>query len=730
MMVTGVGDNDARSLLVSAVGGPLDPQVRDRLVAEANGNPLALLELPRGVTPAQLAGGFNLPGAAALTSRIEEIFLIRVKSLPPQTQKLLLTAAAEPAGDVTLLWRAAERLGIEAKAAAPAENAGLLKLGARVQFRHPLVRSAVYRDAALHDRQVVHHALAEATDPQLDPDRRAWHRSRAALGPDEAVASELERSAKRAQARGGIAAAAAFLARATELTPDPVRRGARALTAAQAKLSAAAPDAAYELTATAEFGPLGELQRAQVGRLRAKIAFAQSRGGDAAALLLQAAKLLEPLADTQARETYLEALAAAVFAGRSGSGGGALEVAECVRAMPAPPTVLRAIDLLVDGLATRFIDGYAASLPPLKRALSAFLREEGSGAGIRWLWTTCQVTPEPVAPDLWDDETWHELAARAVTSARDAGALGVLPAALAYRACVHVHAGEFAEASALINEAHAISEATGNPHVRYTGLILAAWRGHRAEVLDLINLALQDANMRGEGRLLGWGGYAAALLYNGLGEYAAALSAAQQAAEYDDLGVLGWTLVELIEAGVRGEGREAAAAALQRLQERTRASGTEWALGTEACSRALLSDGRAADALYQEAIRRLAHSRIAVHLARTRLLYGEWLRRNNRRAAAREQLRDAYELFSRVGADAFAERTRGELLATGETVRKPTSETRDALTAQEASIVRLARTGHTNTQIGAQLFISPRTVEWHLHHVFLKLGVTSRKDLH
>ncbi|MEU1600785.1 AAA family ATPase [Streptomyces sp. NPDC005708] len=728
MAVTGIDDKDARLLLALAIRGQLDAQVRDRIVAETRGNPLALLELPRGLTPAQLAGGFNLPDTWPLASRIEESFLMRVKSLPPQTQKLLLTAAAEPVGDVPLLWRAAKQLGIGTEAAAPAHSAGLLELGTRVRFRHPLVRSAVYRNAALSDRQAVHHALAEVTDPRIDPDRRAWHRAGAALGPDEAVADELEQSAERARARGGISAAAAFLARATELTPDPARRGARALAAAQAKLDAGAPDAAYEFSALAELGPLDELQHAQLERLRGQITFAQRQGGEAPALLLHAAKLLEPLDPALARETYLEAFAAAVYAGRIGISDGAREVAECVRATPAPPQPASAIELLLDGLATRFIDGYVASAPPLKRALSAFRHQEGR-TGTRWLWTTCQVTPEPIGPDLWDDETWHELATRAVACAREAGALGVLPAALAYRACVHVHAGEFAEASALIDEARAIAEATGNPHVRYASLVLAAWRGDLAQASDLIHAATQDAMTRGEGRLIGWAGYATALLHNGLGDYATAVTAAQRTVEYDDLGVLGWTLSELIEAGVRSGRHEAAHAALQRLEERTRASGTEWALGAEACSRALLSEGQAAEDLYHEAVERLERNHIVVHLARARLLYGEWLRRNNRRTDARDCLRNAYEMFSRVGADAFAERARRELQGTGETVRKRTAATQEALTAQEAHIARLAREGRTNTEIGAQLFLSPRTVEWHLRHVFMKLGIASRKEL-
>ena len=624
-----------------------------------------------------------------------------------------------------LLWRAAGRLGIGADAAAPAEAAGLIELGAQVRFRHPLVRSAVYRAAGLRDRQAVHRALAEATDPDADPDRRAWHRAHAAVGPDEAVASELERSADRARGRGGVAAAAAFLERATELTPDPARRGARALAAAQAKFEAAAPDTANELLAMAETCPLDELQRARLARLRAQIVFARRRGSDAPSLLLEAAKLLEPLDAGLARETYLEALGAAIFAGRLRSGCGVLEVAEAARAASSASPATRSTDLLLNGLATRFTEGYTTSTPLLKRALDAFCQEDGSSEDdIRWLWLACRV-----APDLWDDETWHGLATRHVQLANDAGALTVLPIAATYRAGVHVHAGEFAAAEALINQADAIADAAGIATLRYTSLVLVAWRGREGEALKLIDASVRDATARGEGRAVTLAAYATAVLYNGLGLYEAALAAAQQACEHDDLGLFGWALIELVEAGARSGAHDVAAAALRPLEERTRAAGTDWALGIEARSRALLSDGPAAESLYREAIDRLERTRIVVHLARAHLVYGEWLRRENRRLDAREQLRVAYEMLSRIGAEAFAERARRELMATGETVRKRTVETRDVLTAQESQIALLAAEGHTNPEIGGQLFISPRTVEYHLRKVFTKLGISSRREL-
>ena len=731
LAVGGLSNPEAAALLDSAIHVRLDELVRDRIIAETRGNPLALLELPRGLTVAELAGGFAAPDAAPLASRIEQSFHRQVQSMPAETQRLLLTAAAEPVGDVTLLWRAAERLGIAADAAVPAEAAGLIEFGGRVRFRHPLVRSAVYRAAPSSARQEIHRALAEATDPDSDPDRRAWHWAQATVGPDEAVAAELERSADRAQARGGIAAAAAFLERASHVTPDPTRRSMRALAAAQAKFETGAPDTAHELLAAAEIGPLDELQRARLARMRAHIAFARRRGSQAPQLLLDAAKRLETLDDGLARETYLEAFGAAIFAGRLSGLSGVREVAEAALAGPRGPQPTRATDLLLDGMTTRFTEGYLSSVEPLRRALLDFRRQaRRSEEGImRWLWTACPVAPEPVAPELWDDETWNELAISAVRLARETGALTTLPIALSYRASVLVHAGEFSAASALIDEAEAITATTGNAPLRYTSLLLASWRGDEVPALRMIEACTRDAIARGEGRAIGLVGCVSAVLYNGLGRYQTALAGAQRACDHEDLGFYGWSLVELVESGARSGARAAAESALRELELRTRAAGSDWALGMLARSRALLSDDQVADALYREAIERLKRSRIVVHLARAHLVYGEWLRRENRRQDARTHLRIAYEKFSDMGAEAFAERARRELQATGETVCKRTAETRDVLTAREAQIAQLAAEGHTNPEIGRQLFISSRTVEYHLHKVFTKLGIRSRRKL-
>ncbi len=726
LVIEGLADDDARRLLGRAIRGRLDEQVAERIVAETGGNPLALLELPRAMTPAELAGGFGLLDRKALASSIEESFLRQLESQTPETRRLLLTAAAEPLGDPILLWHAAERLGVgaDAAAAAAAAAAGLIRFGARVRFRHPLVRSAVYRAAPPAERREVHRALADATDRDADPDRRAWHLAHAASSPDEAVAAELERGASRAQSRGGVAAAAAFLERATELTPDPARRGARALAAAQAKWAAGAHKATHELLAIAEMAPLDELQRASLERVRARISLAWTRGSDAPPLLLAAARRLQPLDAQLARDTYLEALGAATFHGRFGREHGVRDVADAARTAPAPPQPPRATDLLLDGLATRFSEGYAAAVRPMRRAIDAFSREDRPGQyDSGWL-LACRM-----APDLWDDEAWGDLAVAGLGIAREAAALTLLPIALHYRAGVHVHAGEFAAATALVEEADRISDATGTARFTYTLMVLAGWRGNHAEAMAVIRASMQDATARGEGRVIALAAYATAVLHNGLGRYEDALAAARRGCAYDDLGLFGWSLVELIEAASRSGDPDVAADALRQLEARTRAAGTDWALGVEACSRALVTEGKEAESLYREAVERLARTRIALHLARVHLLYGEWLRREGRRIDARAHLRLAHDGFRRAGAEAFGERTRRELLATGENVLRRTAETRDILTAQEAQIARLACDGSSNPEIGAQLFISPRTVEYHLHKVFTKLDIGSRRGL-
>jgi DNA-binding CsgD family transcriptional regulator len=718
LVVEGLGDGAARELLGSVLGGPLDERVRDRIVAEARGNPLALLELPRGVP--------GVPGMPGSSVRIEESFRGRVEVLPAATRRLMLVAAAEPAGDPGLVWRAAERLGIGAEALAPAADAGLLTIGERVLFRHPLVRSAVYRAAPAPDRRAAHQALAGATDPQADPDRRAWHRAQATPGPDEDVAAELERSASRAQARGGLAAAAAFLERAAALTLDPARRAERALAAAQATYQAGAFDATLALLATAEAGPPDEFRRARADLLRGQIAFSSSRGSDAPPLLLKAARQFEPLDPRLARETYLDAVAAAIFAGRLALGGGMREVAEAARMAPPPPGPPRGPDLLLDGLALLVTEGYPAGAPVLRQAVSAFRGTDVSREEkLRRPWLACHA-----AGLVWDYASWDVLSDRQVRFARDAGVLITLPIAYNIRAGVHLFAGEFAEAASLVAQAESVTEATGSSIAQYGALAPAAFRGQEAHAAQLIQTATDDAGRRGEGAGLSFAQWAAAVLGNSLGRYEQALAAAQRASE-DSPAVIfaNWALVELVEAAVRSGVPERAAGALQRLSDIARACGTDWALGVEARSRALVSDGAAAENLYREAIDRFGRTRLRVDLGRAHLVYGEWLRRQRRKRDARDQLGRAHEIFDSIGAAAFAERTRIELRAAGSQVRELAVETPDTLTAQEALIARLAGQGASNPEIAAQLFISPATVAYHLRKVFTKLGVSSRSQL-
>ena len=720
--VQGLRGADARALLDSVLTGPLDPRVYDRILAEAGGNPLALVELPRGVTPAELAGGFALPDAMPLSGRIEESFRRRLEVLPDDTRRLLQLAAAEPVGDPVLMWRAAERLGIAPEGATLAAEAGLVEFGARVRFRHPLVRSAAYRSASLQARHEVHRALAEATDPELDPDRRAWHWAQASPGPDEGVAAELERSAGRAQARGGVAAAAAFLQRSVALTVDPARRAERALAAAQASLQAGSFDAALGLVATAEGGALDELQRARVDLLRGQVALALS-GSDAGPLLLRAARCLEPFDLDLARETYLIAWGATVVASDLEGEHLLGEISRAIRALPPPPGPPRSLDLLLDGLALLTLEGRTAGTPALQQAAKALLEISVEDV-LRWGWMATAASDT-----VWDNEDMLATAARMLQLVRDAGALAQLPIHLSAVALARAWIGDFAGAASLVAEIDSVVAATGSRLGPGAALRLRSLQGREAETSALIASTIEHAAAGGHTISL-YAHWAAAVLYNGLARYQEATESARQATSSPfEVFVSVRALPELVEAAARAGDAKLAREALERLAETTQPCGNDLALGIEARSRALLSDGAAADDLYREAIDRLRRTQLRPELARAQLLYGEWLRRQGRRVDAREQLRTAHDLFAIIGMEAFAERARTELLATGETARKRSVETRDALTAQEALIARLAREGLSNPEIGARLFISARTVKYHLGKVFAKLAISSRSQL-
>jgi DNA-binding CsgD family transcriptional regulator/tetratricopeptide (TPR) repeat protein len=722
LSVRGLGDDAARALLLEGMRGPVDAAVSQQIITESHGNPLALLELPRTWTAGELGGGFGLLDSSPLAGRIEQSYAQRLLLLPAETRLLVLAAAAEPLGDLPLLQGAAETLGLDMTAAGAAEDAGLLHVGAHVEFSHPLVRSAAYRSASTSDRHRVHQALADATDAGTDPDRRAWHRARATSGPDEHVAAELERSAGRAQARGGVATAAAFLRRSVELTLDPTRRAERALAAAQASLEAGAFEAARATLATVEAWALDELTRARVHLLAGRIASASSFGS-AAEQLLRAAQELEPLDVERARETYLDAWGAALAAGALAPHGTLRDISRAARRAPPPGHEPYPSDLLLDGLAQLVTDGLAEAAPALRAAVSAFRHDE------RVLqWGAMAATG---AAALWDMEGFHLVLTRQLQLARDAGALSVLATALQGAGIVVTWTGDFRKAASLTAEADAVCTATGIRISPYGGMLLHALRGREAEAPILFETTVRDATASGEGLGIQYAHWATAILCNGLGRYEEALVAAQQASDdAPELFVSHWALAELVEAAVRSQHDGLAAEAAQRLIDATSPSGADWGLGVAARARALTDEGEAAQASYLEAIARLRRTPLRPELGRAHLLYGEWLRRESRRIEAREQLRTAHDMFVAIGMEAFAERARRELLATGETARKRNPEMRDELTPQEEQIARLARDGLSNPAIGAQLYLSRRTVEWHLHNVFIKLGITSRKGLH
>jgi DNA-binding CsgD family transcriptional regulator len=717
-------DAEAAALLDSVLPGPLDTRVRDQIVAETGGNPLALLEVPRSLSPAELAGGYGLPDVARVSVGMAETFRMRVEGLPDESRRLLALAAADPTGDSAMIWRAAARLGIPPEAAIPAAKAGLAVFGNRVRFRHPLVRSAAYRSASPEEKQLAHGALAEVIDPDTDAERRAWHHAHAVPGPDEDVAAELERSADQAQARGGLAAAAAFLERAYMLTVDPAKRAARALAAASAKAQIGALDASRDLLIAAEAGPLSDFQQARAEMVRAQIAFVTNRSSDLPPLLLSAARRLAGIDADLSRATYLESLSAAVIVDGLAVGGAVVEVAHAMTAAPSPSHGPRPHDLLLDGMSAWYCDGYAAAVPIFHRALAGF----GSGLDndeFRWLWLACLA-----AITVWDDDSWDRLSKRHVRLSRNSGALSQIPLALTLRTLMLVFIGDFTAAAPLIEELHVAMQATGACLAPFGAMGLAAYRGDPAPALAVIEATQKESAQRGEGIAV-VADWAQAALNNGIGNYREAMIAARRSVYQE--GMLGpppWALLELIEAAVRAGEPDTAADALQRLSEQTSVCRTDWALGVEARSRALLSDGEEAEVLYRQAIEYFGRTRVRAGLARTHLLYGEWLRRERRRIDAREQLRTAHTMLEAMGMEAFAERARRELSATGETARKRSVITNDReLTAQELQIARLARDGLSNPEIGTRLFISAKTVQYHLRKVFAKLDITSRSQL-
>ena len=722
----GIGEDDARALLASEVHVALDVDVVERIIDEARGNPLALLELPRGGRPADLAGAFALSNRQTVSATIEASFRRRIEQLPPRSRRLLLLAAADPLGQLPLLRAAAERLGLDLEAAAPAEAEGLIELGLQVRFRHPLARSAVYRAATPAERREAHQALGEATDRDLDFDRRSWHLALASAGPDEAVAQDLERSAGRANARGGVTSAAAFLGLAAELTPDPARAASRALNAARAKFEAGDPDAASRLLAVTERHSHDELELATVGALRARAAFQATRGDAAAAQLLHAAIGVASLDEALARETFMEAFAAAMYVGRFSRAGGMTEVARAVSASVRVTSPASPVDQLLKALTAQEIDGYVLAIPALRSAVAAFAAEaDPAPATLEWMWMAAIL-----ATDLWDEEAWLTLSERQVQRTRHAGLLGALPAALRFRALAHTMTGELGDAAALVAEAQAIDRATGVPSLIYADASLVAWRGERKRSLSLLEAGRRAATSRGEGRTLSVLEYSDAVLQNGLGHYDAALTSARRVCDCDELGIRAFGSMELIEAAAYSGKPELAAEELDRLSARAAASGTDWAVGVQLRSRALLcSKQDEAEGLFLGAIDRLERTTIRTQLARAHLVYGEWLRRAGRRRDARAHLTAAHDMLTSMGAGAFAARAARELRVIGQRAHARTPDQVDELTPQELQVARLVASGATSKEVASELFLSARTIDAHLRSVFRKLDIDSRRQL-
>jgi DNA-binding CsgD family transcriptional regulator len=727
LRIGGLSNADARALLATVVPGRLDERVRDRIIAETLGNPLALLELPRGMTPGELAGGFGVPGVGGLPAHIEDHYLRRTGTLPAATQRLMLLAAADAVGDATTVWRAAAALGITVNAAAPAADEQLLEIGRSVRFRHPLVRSAVYRSASVADRRAAHGALAAATDRATDPDRCAWHRAHAAPEPDEEIASELEQCADRAQSRGGSAAAAALMERSASLTPEAAARVERRLAAAQFNLEAGAFDAALGLLTAAESETSDELLHARIELLRGLVASSSNAGSDAPLLLLKAAKRLEPIDISLARQTYLDAWGAALFAGHLASpGGNVVEVSRAARVAPRPTGPAWPFDALLDGLATLITDSRNAAAPILRRALDQLFTDDVTAAD----WLHWGVLAASASVTIWDFEAWNAASGRQLELAREVGALAMLSLALNGQAMTATWRGDLDGAAALIAEDDAIKQAIGAHIAPYGALLLAAYKGRAAESDALVAATIEDSVLRGEGIAVDTARWTSAILNNSVGRYEHALAMASPASpDSPSLYISTWMLTERIEAAVRCGQPIVAAAALHDFVDSANPGETDWGLAVEARSRAMLAEAKSAEILYRESIERFGRTEIRTELARSHLVYGEWLRRENRRVDARAHLRAAHEMFVEMSANGFAERARRELAATGETVRRRRDDTRTDLTPQEEHIARLARDGRTNPEIAAELYISARTVEWHLRKVFTKLGITSRKGL-
>jgi DNA-binding CsgD family transcriptional regulator len=724
--IGGLGDGDAREVLDRSFAGVIDDRIRDQVLVEARGNPLALQVLPRTMSAGDPGARRGARASAPIESRIEQSLLASLEPLDETTWRLLLLAAADPTGDPDLLWRACNVLGLGPDTLERAVQAGALVLGPRVTFRHPLIRSAVYRAAGAGDRRAVHAALADASGDARDADRRAWHRASATVLPDEEVASALERSAERARTRGGVGADAAFLQRAAELSPDTGLRTERLIAAAAATHDAGAPESALRLLDSTDALSLSPRQSAETARLRARALYAMRRDRTAPRQLLRAARDLEPFDRELARDTYMESLSAALSAGRLGEPGSVAEISEAILETTAGDSSDRAQDLILRGQALLFARGQEAARPTVDRAVAAFLDHRPSLLELHWMWSGARA-----AQDLWDSEGMRVLARRQVEYARASGVLTVLPSALNMLMVVTVFDGDLDGAEAICDEIDVILSVTGHPLPRFGRVFLSAYRGNVDEVEQTTGELRADGYARGEGYSLTVANFAEALVYNGAGRYEEALESAKGELPFSgELGHAMRALLEIIEAATRVGEQEIAEEAVHRVEAVTRpAHDRDWAKATAALARAQLGDRGDAEAHYREAIDRYTRIRVPMLAARGRLLYGEMLRRTGRLVDARDQLREAQITLRAHGMIGFAARAERELRAAGERVRTPVAGGTDVLTEQELAVARFAGEGLTNREIATRMFISSRTAEYHLRKVFVKLGITSRTEL-
>ena len=722
----GLEPRDGQALLALGVAGSLDPVVARRLVAGTGGNPLALVELTAALSPEQLAGVTALPARLPVSRMLDAYFRAAISALPADARTLLLLIAAAEAEDAALIWRAAGTLGLTARAADAAVERGVLAREPRLAFRHPLLRSAVYAAADPAHRRQVHAALAIACGSAGDAERSAWHRGEAAAGADEEVAAALEAAAELARTRGGYSEQALFLSRAAELTAAPQRRAGRLLAAADAHLISGDPAAAEVMLDMAAH--LNDpVSRARALRTRAMIELFHIRVASVPAMLLDAVTELGGQDPRMTWDLLFGAMHAALIARENVSGTTLADVAKATAAAWHDPDAAGwSPDLLMEGLARRIADGHAQAAPVLRQALArlracAELKETG---------IPVSVLVSFAADELWDIEALRELADRLATADRKQGALYALGHTLLVAAQGEIAAGRLAEADACYAEADDFFAATGfSAGGPVNRALLLAWTGREDELQTAMTGITYLAESLGQGHLRNWGLYALAIFDIGLGRYTSALGHAMKVYREDPPGVGNLVLPLIVEAGVRAGRRDAAAAALTRMTERARAAGTPWALGLLARCEALMNAGEQAEARYRDSVELLSQVPVALDLARTRLLFGEWLRRRRRRGAARAQLRAAYQAFDSCGAVPFAERARAELLATGEQVSKRALPAPGDLTSQERQVAILAASGNTNAEIASRLFITVSTVEFHLNKVFRKLGISSRRQI-